>query len=363
MERLLLVRCPALQTEDESGDVLCTFARVVAAVGAYCPWVTAVRPGVCMLPARGPARFFGGEQAVVDLVAEAARTVPGVGPVEVGIAEGLFAAYLAARAGVPVAPGETAAFLAPYPLATLGRPELEDLLCRLGVATLGAFARLPERDVLARFGRDGMACHRVARGLDGELPGLREASTQKRLDRLGADTAPPGRQGGFWGGHRDADVRATRALVAVQRLLGTDSVQVARRQGGRAPTDQVRFVTWSAAEPATTPDRAAPWPGQIPSPAPATVYERPVQVEVTGEGAEPVTVTGRGALNVAPQRLSIDGGAWAPVAAWAGPWPAWEQWWKPGRRRVARLQVVTTTELAHLLTAQKGSWWLTATYD
>ena len=48
----------------------------------------------------------------------------------------------------------------------LERPELADLLRRLGVRTLGDFAALPASDVLTRFGFDGALAHRLAAGLD-----------------------------------------------------------------------------------------------------------------------------------------------------------------------------------------------------
>jgi hypothetical protein len=362
MERLLLVRCPELLVEDECGEMLRTFAQVVEAVRTYCPWVTVVRPGVCTLPTRGPARFFGGEPVIVGLVHNAALSVTGVTIAEVGVAEGLFAADLAAQVGLLVARGETAAFLEPWPVATLQQPELEDLLRRLGIHSLGAFAQLPERHVLARLGSIGAVCHRLARALDGELPGLRQPAIQQRLDQLAGEVPPAVRQVGFWGGHSDADAWAARSLTAIQQLLGPDAVQVAHRQGGRSPTEQVRFVTWTGSKPSPL-SGPEPWPGQIPSPAPATVYAQPARVEVVGDDGQPVVVTSRGSLSAPPSRLSISGGPWTALSAWAGPWPTWERWWKPSRRRAARLQVVTSSFLAHLLTAQKGQWWLSATYD
>ena len=363
MERLLLVRCPELLVEDEGGVILRTFVQVTDAVRTYCPWVTAVRAGICTLPIRGPSRFFGGESAVTDLVLEAAEAAAGGTPVEVGIADGLFAAHLAAQNGLIIPPGETATFLARWPLSALERPDLEELLRRLGIYTLGAFADLPEGHVLARLGNEGVACHRIARAIEGELPGLRETATQERIDRLGVDTSCGIEQVGFWGGHRDSDTRAIRALVAVQELLGVDAVQVATRQGGRSPAQQTRFITWAGPDRSQSPLRIKPWPGQIPSPAPSTIYVRPIQVEIIGDAAEPVTVTGRGSLNTPPSRMSIGGAPWTPVVAWAGPWPALEQWWRANWSRSARMQVVTAAQLGHLLTTQRGKWWLTATYD
>src|SRR5690606_29883419 len=51
-------------------------------------------------------------------------------------------------------------------ISTLDRPELVDLLRRLGIRTLGDFAALPAGDVLARFGFDAAYAHRLAAGKD-----------------------------------------------------------------------------------------------------------------------------------------------------------------------------------------------------
>jgi protein ImuB len=91
----------------------------------------------------------------------------------------------------------------------------------------------------------------------------------------------------------------------------------------------------------------------------------------------------------------VDGGPWAPVRAWAGPWCVDERWWDPiAHRRRARLQVVLgppeelderdprgghgaagprsvpapgrshpSAGAAHLLTLEASQWWLEATYD
>ena len=69
-----------------------------------------------------------------------------------------------------VEPGGSPAHLAPLPVSVLGRPELADVLVRLGLRTLGAFAALDPADVVARFGADGRVAHRLARGLDERPP-------------------------------------------------------------------------------------------------------------------------------------------------------------------------------------------------
>ena len=107
-----------------------------------------------------------------DLVTEAAA---GITPVEVGIADGLFAAVLAARRR-PGRPGRGAPPRSwpPSRWASSASPELAELLDRLGIRTLGDFAALPESHVLGRFGADGALCHRVAGGRSGELAELRQ---------------------------------------------------------------------------------------------------------------------------------------------------------------------------------------------
>ena len=152
--RVLVVWCPA-------------FEQVVGVVEEFCPRVEVVRPGVCAISARGPARYFGGEEVLARKIIDAV-TRRGFA-CQVGVADGLFAAQLAAQAAsavVIVVPGETPAFLAPHPVSTLGDPDLADLLPRLGLETLGEFAALPAAEAANRFGAQGSLAHRLARGLD-----------------------------------------------------------------------------------------------------------------------------------------------------------------------------------------------------
>jgi protein ImuB len=73
---------------------------------------------------------------------------------------------LAARAGQIVPPDGTPAFLAGMDIGALDRPDLADLLRRLGVRTLADFSALPAGDVLARFGFDAAYAHALAGGRD-----------------------------------------------------------------------------------------------------------------------------------------------------------------------------------------------------
>jgi protein ImuB len=159
-------RCPQLTVvEHDPGRDARAFEPVVAAVAELAPGVEVIRPGVLALAARGPARYYGGAEAASERLVEHIAQTCGV-EAQVGIADGIFAAVLAARAGRVVEPGQTVAFLAELNIAAIGRPPLVDLLRRLGIGTLGEFAALPPADVLARFGFDAAMVHRRAAGED-----------------------------------------------------------------------------------------------------------------------------------------------------------------------------------------------------
>ena len=174
-------RCAGLAVVDaDPAADMRVFEVVARAIETITPRVVLERPGVCTFPTRGPSRYFGGDHELAALVFRTVRAA-GVADARVGIADGPFAARLAARAadaadGVRVVePESTSAFLAPSPVRALvpadAEPDVDvvalvDLLGRLGVKTLGAFAALPASAVLARFGTNGARLHRLASGID-----------------------------------------------------------------------------------------------------------------------------------------------------------------------------------------------------
>jgi protein ImuB len=170
-------RCPELVVVGaDVGRDAAYFEPVIAAVEQIAAGVMALRPGVCAFAVRGPAGYFGGEDPVAEAVIEQVATETGV-EVQVGVADGVLAGLLAARAARIVEAGQTAAFLSQLPITVLERPQLADLLQRLGVRTLGAFAALPGGDVLARFGLDGAVAHRLAADRDDRPLEVREPPT------------------------------------------------------------------------------------------------------------------------------------------------------------------------------------------
>ncbi|MBW3557856.1 MAG: DNA polymerase Y family protein, partial [Actinobacteria bacterium] len=85
-------RCPGLVVvERDAGAEARAFEPVVATLDSLCPRIEILRPGCCAFATRGPSRYFGGDEALTALVVQ---TVPV--PCRVGVADGPFAALLAA---------------------------------------------------------------------------------------------------------------------------------------------------------------------------------------------------------------------------------------------------------------------------
>ncbi len=464
-------RCPSVAVHPPDPD---RDARLFHAVGAalehLTPRIELSTPGVAAFPTRGPSRYFGGDHALAALVMDA---VTGVmvglgwpGAVGVGVADGRFVAEQAARVGgvTVLAPGTSAAFLAPLPVGVLGRAELADVLRRLGITTLGAFAALPAADVVARFGADGLVAHRIAGGLDerppqtspppphltvsieldppvervdqatfvakglaerlhagleaeglactrvcitaetdtgacneriwrhegslgvgaiidrvrwqldGWLNGpavLRPTTGVSRLTLIPDEVGPArGRQLGFWGGETAADERAVRALARVQGIVGVAAVTMPEARGGRGPGDQIVRVPAATVElvapRSIPPEPTAPWPGRIPTPAPALVLPEPLPVRICDQQGSVLTVSGRGALSAAPCTLGERHGpvGSGTVVAWAGPWLSDERWWDPlAHLRRARLQLLLADGRAALVCCEHGEWSIEGWYD
>ena len=182
--------CPLLRlvAHDPDGDAR-RFEGVVTEIAALIPRVEITEPGMLSFLAKGPSRYFGGEAAMAERMTTLATTVvsssalAAVGGFGMGVADGRFAATIAARraAGrgspviVPNGVEATAGFLAPLPVSLLASvagldDDFVELLQRLGIRDLGQLAALSVADVLARFGRQGEFAHRIASGGDDRPP-------------------------------------------------------------------------------------------------------------------------------------------------------------------------------------------------
>jgi protein ImuB len=190
-----------------------------------------------------------------------------------------------------------------------------------------------------------------------------------------------GRQLGFWGGDPAAADRAGRVLARVQGMLGHPAVVTAVSQGGRTPGERVRWVPWgdpreparplgAVAAPGANAREVPPWPGAIPAPAPARVFDPPPPAELLDPAGDAVTVSGRGDESSPPARVrcaALPGGG-GEVAAWAGPWAHDARWWdRRARARRAYWQVLVAVpdggRVACLVVVNAGRAELEAIYD
>ncbi|MXV89300.1 MAG: DNA polymerase Y family protein [Acidimicrobiia bacterium] len=233
------------------------FEPVVATLDDVTPALEVSRPGTCSFAARGPSRYFGGDEVLAGMVLErVTQALEGRTGVRIGIADGPFTAAVAAELADPVRiiePACSAAFLAPLPVRMLGLPELTDVLVRLGIDTLGAFAGLPAADVLARFGTEGRRAHCLAAGNDERPLTLRaptpdwSVSTEfdppaDRLDQLAFCARALAEQ--LQRRLEKAGMSCVRIAVEVETAEGESLVRLWRHEGGLSAGDMVDRVRW-----------------------------------------------------------------------------------------------------------------------
>jgi len=194
-------RCPELVTltYDEAADAR-AFEPIVVAVDQISPGVSVIRPGTCAVRAKGPSRYYGGEEQAAAVIAEHLVGL-GIADCRFGVPDSAFAAEQAARqadaqASVVVPVGGSGAFLRDMAVDLLGDHALVSLLKRLGLRTLGAFAALSSADVLGRFGQPGLFAHQLAAGADSRPMTLRRPAPETRARHRLRTTPRAGRPGG-----------------------------------------------------------------------------------------------------------------------------------------------------------------------
>jgi protein ImuB len=246
-------RCPRLVVlAHDPGRDARAFEPVVAAVEEMAPGTEVVRPGAVALAARGPASYHGGEEAAAEVLVEHVALRCGV-EVQAGVADGVFAALLAARAGRIIPRGETPGFLADLDVSVLDRSALTEVLRRLGIHTLAGFAALPAGDVLARFGFDVAYAHRLAAGLDDRPLAVRTPPPDlavtgvydpplERVDM--AAFAARALAGELWERLDGHGLAATRLGIEARTAAGEELYRVWRHDGlldASAVADRVRW--------------------------------------------------------------------------------------------------------------------------
>ncbi|MEO8262290.1 MAG: DNA polymerase Y family protein, partial [Pseudolysinimonas sp.] len=111
-----------------------------------------------------------------------------------------------------------------------------------------------------------------------QLDGIDLGSAVSRV-RISPDAvdAVGAHERGLWGTGPDEGVHS--GLSRVQGMVGHRGVLTATASGGRTPGERQTLVPWGD-RPLVARDPRRPWPGALPPPAPATVYELPRQIAV-----------------------------------------------------------------------------------
>lgn len=215
------------------------FDDVLDVVEQVATGVEVVRPGLCVIPVRGPARFFGGEVEAVRAVVSALQrqsVLAVAAGVRVGVADEVFtaeqAAYTALPSPVVVTEGRSRDFLAPLPIDRLGDSSVVALLQRLGVLTFGQFAVLPVDVVDGRLGASGVRLHRQVRGDEHRVVVPRDRHEDLSL-RLHWDE-PVTREDHLAFAVRDAVGDLVNTLMQRRLVATTVRVELVADRGGRS---------------------------------------------------------------------------------------------------------------------------------
>ncbi|MPZ52714.1 MAG: hypothetical protein GEU79_08265 [Acidimicrobiia bacterium] len=163
----------AVVLERDPGEEMQRFENVIREMEEVVPRVEVVAPGTVLIDIGGALRYYGGVEKVVEELTEAVAAL-GDEPwryCRVGVAQGPFAAGIAARTG-PTTPHivtDTNRYLAGLDLGVMADADRTELVVTfrwLGINTLGEVARLPRDVVVSRFGPIGLEVHRLASGED-----------------------------------------------------------------------------------------------------------------------------------------------------------------------------------------------------
>jgi protein ImuB len=166
---------------------------------------------------------------------------------------------------------------------------------------------------------------------------------------------------GLWGA--TTHNRVEHVVAQLQTRLGYHAVSKADARSGHSWADTEGVTTWGEKNKASEGDAVAPWPGAMPKPLPATVFQPPVPISVTDDAGSGVVVT-ETELSAPPAMLATAQSA-KTVTAWAGPWPVDERWWDERGSRRYRLQLLDSDGVGWLVSSEHPTqaWVVEARYD
>ncbi len=267
--RVAQQRCPEAVLLDHQPDRDArVFEAVVGAVNELTPRLEVVEPGWLCIEARGPSRYFGGDERLGErLVSVIGDAVGGGGStgLGIGVADGRFASAVAARLAVDtpartmvIRPGTSSTFLASQPVAWLQETgevdaDLVSLFARLGLSTLGSVAGLSGADVADRFGPPGALAHRLASGDDDRPSQATEPAQHRHAERVFDDPVEQLQPLAFVGKQLADQLTAeltlgglvcTRLVVTAESDHGERSERVWFRGRGLSAEAMVERIRW-----------------------------------------------------------------------------------------------------------------------
>ena len=240
--------CPGLVViaRDEQRE-RAAMAELLDALESCSPAVEAIRPGTCCFDIRalpgGETRALGAAVALASALGLRASAA---------VADDKFSAHCAALTGggcSVVAPGGSAAFLAPLPVSLLplapGDAERFELL---GLRVLGQIAALPAAPLAARFGERARAYTMFARGEDREPLRPRRMATVYE-ERFAFDTSVDRLEPLFFATRGCIAGVAERLAAAAQTTDRVDLVLVLDATNSLTPSPSVVDIRVDLAQP------------------------------------------------------------------------------------------------------------------
>jgi len=148
------------------------FEQVVRAISDVSPLIEVEDLGTIVLAARGPSRYFGGDELLAQYLFDICHNTHSEIPCGVGIADSRFAAMAAAHLSVTrgrpcvIDKSVTEAFIDALPVAALGRlcgvsVNTVDLFERLGLRTCAAVRAVGQSALIDRFGIEGSRVYQL----------------------------------------------------------------------------------------------------------------------------------------------------------------------------------------------------------
>ena len=180
--------------------------------------------------------------------------------------------------------------------------------------------------------------------------------------------AVSGYEPGLWG-QTDADSRVEHTVAQLQSTMGHETLTRPVLGEGHRFSEREHTIPWGVDEPqpTTRSDQEQPtWPGQIPPPLPATVFQPPHRVQVRDRHGRVLRLAADGGQISGEPAWLVSGERSRPVVSWAGPWPVVESWWdKEASADHSRLQLLDRDGVGWLVSHDNiaHTWQLEARYD